>query len=154
MEESMERAIRAGDKVGVSYTGRFEDGNVFESSEGRPPLEFTVGAGQVIPGFDRAVVGMSVGEKKTLTVLPEDAYGPYQTEYVVDLPKEIFPADMQLAPGIEVQLLDKAGRPMPYPAKIVEILDAGVRLDLNHELAGRTLVFDIEIVSAKQEEEA
>ncbi len=149
----MERTIRAGDKVAVSYTGRLEDGSVFDSSEGRPQLEFTVGAGQIIPGFDRAVLGMIAGEKKTVTVLPEDGYGPYLAEYVVDLPKEIFPADMQLVPGTDVQLLDKAGRPMPYPARIVEILDAGVRLNLNHQLAGKTLVFDIEIVSAQQEEE-
>lgn len=140
----MTKAIAAGDTISVHYTGRLEDGDVFDSSEGRSPLKFTVGAGQLIRGFDDAVVGMVPGEKKTVTVSPEEGYGERREDHVVDFPKANIPADMNLEVGMVVQMSDQSGRPIPVI--VAEIGDDVVKMDVNHPLAGKTLSFDIEIV--------
>lgn len=140
----MTKAIAPGDTISVNYTGKFESGDLFDSSEGRDPLKFTVGAGQLIKGFDSAVVGMAVGEKKTVTVSPAEAYGERREDHVVDFPKANIPQDMQLEVGMIVEMSDQSGRPIPVI--VTEILDDVVKMDVNHPLAGKTLVFDIEIV--------
>jgi len=144
--EAMKKAIQSGDTVSVHYTGKLENGEVFDSSSGRRPLTFTVGCGQIIRGFDEAVVGMTAGEKKTVTIAPEMAYGPRQVELIVDIPKNTVPEDMELEKGMMIELIDPQGNKIP--AEVFEILDEVVKMDLNHFLAGKTLVFDIEIVEA------
>jgi len=139
----MSEAVKSGDTISVHYTGKFENDVVFDSSEGRTPLKFTVGKGQLIPGFDTAVAGMKVGEKKTVIIAPEDGYGPRMDERMMEMPKENVPENMDLKVGMAVQLTDQAGNPIP--AIIAELTDGAVKLDLNHPLAGKTLVFDIEI---------
>ncbi len=141
----MSRTIKEGDTISVHYTGRLENGEIFDSSQGRSPLNFTVGSGQLIKGFDHAVMGMAVGEKKTVTLLPADAYGERKEDLFVDLRKKYIPEGMDLAVGMVVELSD-GGQNM-IPAFVQEIHDEFVRMDLNHYLAGKVLVFDIEIVS-------
>lgn len=142
----MKKAIEAGDTVSVHYTGRVEKGEVFDSSKGRRPLTFTVGAGQIIRGFDEAVVGMLVGDTKTVTIPPEMGYGPRREELVVDIPKDTVPEGMELEKGMMIELVDPQGNKIP--AEVFEILDEVVKMDLNHFLAGKTLVFDIEVVES------
>lgn len=140
----MAETIKAGDTISVNYTGRFEDGQVFDSSEGREPLKFTVGAGQLIKGFDDAVVGLKTGDKTTVTVAPEDGYGQYREDLLVDIPKANVPEDLGVEVGKRFNLRDQSGRPVP--AVVVEITEEAVRMDANPPLAGKTLVFDIEVV--------
>lgn len=140
----MTKAIAPGDTISAHYTGRIENGDVFDSSEGRSPLKFTVGAGQLIKGFDDAVVGMAPGERKTVTIPPEEGYGERREDHVVDFPRANIPADMKLEIGMVLQMSDRSGRPIPVV--LTEIHDDVVKLDVNHPLAGKTLVFDIEIV--------
>ncbi|MBW2673839.1 MAG: peptidylprolyl isomerase [Deltaproteobacteria bacterium] len=140
----MTKATALGDTISVHYTGKLEGGDVFDSSEGREPLKFTVGAGQLVKGFDDAVVDMVPGEKKTVTVSPQEGYGERREDHVVDFPKANVPEDMTLEVGMIVQMSDQSGRPIPVI--VTEILEDVVKMDVNHPLAGKTLVFDIEIV--------
>lgn len=142
----MEKAIQSGDTISVHYTGKVENGDIFDSSSGRRPLTFTVGTGQIIRGFDEAVLGMAVGEAKSVTLAPEMAYGPRQVELIVDIPKDTVPEGMELEKGMMIELVDPQGNKIP--AEVFEILDEVVKMDLNHFLAGKTLVFDIEVVAA------
>ncbi len=135
---------KKGDKVKVHYTGKLTSGDQFDSSAGRSPLEFTVGAGQMIPGFDAAIPGMNIGEKKTIKIAPENAYGEKNEEAIIEFPKENIPADMKLEPGMKLQLRNESGQ--PFPVVVTEIKDEVIILDANHELAGKELVFDIELV--------
>lgn len=135
---------KKGDIVKVHYTGKLTSGDQFDSSEGRNPLEFKVGAGQMIPGFDQAIPGMNVGEKKTITISPSDAYGEKNKEAIIEFPKTNIPADMKLETGMKLQLRNEAGQPIPVV--VTEVKDETVILDANHELAGKELVFDIELV--------
>ncbi|MDB5223444.1 MAG: peptidylprolyl isomerase [Chitinophagaceae bacterium] len=139
----MEQA-KEGDVVRVHYTGKLTNGEQFDSSTGREPLEFTVGAGQMIKGFDDAMPGMAVGEKKTINILPGDAYGHKDEQAVIEFPKANIPADMKLEIGMQLQLRNEAGQ--PFPVTVAEIKDDVVVLDANHSLAGKELVFDIELV--------
>jgi len=147
----MRRAIQSGDTVSVHYTGKLENGEIFDSSSGRRPMTFTVGTGQIIRGFDEAVLGMAVGDRKTVTIAPEMAYGPRQLELIVDIPRNTVPEGMDLEKGMMIELVDPQGNRIP--AEVFEILDEVVKMDLNHFLAGKTLVFDIEIVSAGPEQD-
>jgi FKBP-type peptidyl-prolyl cis-trans isomerase 2 len=135
---------KKGDKVKVHYTGKLNSGEQFDSSAGRAPLEFTVGAGQMIAGFDAAIPGMVVGEKKTITIAPADGYGEKNEEAIIEFQKSNIPTDMKLEPGMKLQLRDEAGRPVPVV--VTEIKDEIIILDANHELAGKELIFDIELV--------
>ena len=139
----MTEAIKSGDTIAVDYTGKLEDGEVFDTSEGKTPLTFTVGAGMLIKGFDEAVVGMKKGESKTVTIPPEMGYGPRNEEAMVEIPRDQIPEDLPLQEGIQLQLQDPQGRPVP--AIVAEITDEMVKMDVNHFLAGKTLVFDITI---------
>ncbi len=133
-----------GDKVKVHYTGKLTNGEQFDSSAGREPLAFTVGAGQMIKGFDLAIPGMNVGDKKTINIGAADAYGERSDDAVIEFPKSNVPADMILTPGQKLTLSNEHGQPVPVV--VVEVKDDIIILDANHSLAGKELVFDIELV--------
>lgn len=133
-----------GDKVTVNYVGKLADGTIFDSTEGRQPLEFTVGAGAVIPGFERAVRGMSPGDSKSETLPANDAYGPHRGELVVDVERKDMPGDIELAVGQRLQLRTEEGQ--AAHVVVVGLSDDHVKLDGNHPLAGKELTFDIELV--------
>ena len=135
--------IKTGDTISVEYTGKFDSGETFDTSQGKAPLKFTVGAGQLIPGFDAAVISMLPGDKKTVTIEPEEGYGVHDPQRVTKMPRAGVPKDMEVKVGMAVQLADQAGNPIP--AMVMELTDEDVVLDLNHPLSGKTLVFDIEI---------
>lgn len=137
--------VKNGDNVKVHYTGKLVSGEQFDSSAGREPLEFVVGAGMMIKGFDAAMPGMAVGEKKTINIAPEDGYGPRNPQAIIEFPKSQVPADMKLEPGMPLTLSDQAGNPVPDV--VVEVQEEVIILDANHFLAGQELVFDIELVS-------
>lgn len=139
--------VKKGDQVSVHYTGKLTNGEQFDSSTGRDPLSFTVGAGQMIKGFDDAVLGMEVGEKKVVSISPKEAYGEKNDEAIIEFPKVNVPAEMALEVGMKLQLQDQSGR--PFPVVVSEIKDEVIVLDANHELAGKELVFDIELVEIK-----
>ena len=137
--------VKNGDKVKVHYHGRFTDGTTFDSSEGREPLEFTVGEGNVIKGFDDGVMGMSIGDKKTVSIQAGDAYGDKSEDMLVEFPREQFPPDMN--PEVGMQLNMTNGNGQVILVTIVEVKEDTVILDANHPLAGKDLIFDIELVS-------
>ncbi|WP_224996816.1 peptidylprolyl isomerase [Cesiribacter sp. SM1] len=132
-----------GDRVRVHYTGRLKDGNVFDSSKGREPLEFQVGGGMMIAGFDKAVNGMAVGDQKTVEIPSDEAYGARREEMVIDVPRQQVPEGVN--PQVGQQLaLNNGGQQVPVVVK--EVTDEKIVLDANHPLAGQDLVFDIELV--------
>lgn len=133
-----------GNTVKVHYTGKLEDGNIFDSSEGRDPIEFLIGAGNVIPGFEQAVIGMSSGESKTFTIPSDEAYGPYHDELVLAIAREQIPADMDVQVGQQLQVQNASGQVMPVI--VTDVSDGTVTLDANHPLAGEDLTFTIELV--------
>jgi peptidylprolyl isomerase len=135
---------KEGDVVRVHYTGKLTNGDQFDSSAGRDPLEFTVGAGQMIRGFDAAMPGMELGEKKTIRILPVDAYGEKDTQAIIEFPRENVPPDMQLETGMKLTLSNEHGQPVQVV--VTEIKPDVIVLDANHFLAGEELVFDIELV--------
>ena len=136
--------VKSGDKVKVHYTGKLTSGEQFDSSAGREPLEFTVGGGQMIKGFDAAMPGMSVGEKKTINIAAADGYGEKDPAAIIEFPLENVPEDMKLEKGMQLTLSDQNGN--PFPVVVAEVKEALVVLDANHFLAGEELVFDIELV--------
>ena len=136
--------VKVGDKVKVHYHGRLTDGSTFDSSEGREPLEFEVGSGQVIKGFDEGVTGMEVGQKKTIQIPVGDAYGPKDENMIVAFPKANFPEDLKPEVGMQLNMTNGSGQVIPVV--IVEVADENVILDANHPLAGQDLTFDIEVV--------
>ena len=142
------KQVKEGDVVKVHYTGKLVNGEQFDSSVGREPLEFTVGAGQMIKGFDDAMPGMNLGEKKTVNIAPEDAYGPRSEEAIIEFPKENIPADMKLEPGMPLTLSNQDGQPVPVI--VIEVKDDIIVLDANHFLAGQELIFDIELVEISE----
>lgn len=135
---------KKGDTVRVHYTGKLTTGEQFDSSAGREPLEFEVGAGMMIKGFDEAVLGMAVGDKKTITLQPSEAYGERFDEMIIEFPKANFPADLN--PEVGMQLMMNNGAGQQFPVTIAEVKEEVVVLDGNHMLAGKELVFDIEMV--------
>jgi peptidylprolyl isomerase len=132
-----------GNRVKVHYTGKLDDGSVFDSSEGREPLEFTVGEGQVIPGFEQGVVGMEPGDSKTLNIPSDEAYGPHRPEGVFEIERSEIPPSIPLEEGMRLQA-NQGGRTVELT--VVEIDESKVTLDGNHPLAGRDLTFDIQLV--------
>jgi FKBP-type peptidyl-prolyl cis-trans isomerase 2 len=137
--------VQKGDTVNVHYHGRLNDGTTFDSSEGREPLKFTAGSGQVIKGFDDAVMDMKPGDKKTVNIPVHEAYGERRDDMMMEYPKADFPAEMTPEIGMELQMGDDAGN--VFPVVIVEVNDDTVVLDANHPLAGKDLTFEIELVS-------
>lgn len=136
--------VKSGDKVKVHYHGKLRNGETFDSSQGREPLEFTVGGGQVIKGFDDGVMGMQVGDKRTVEIEVTDAYGEKNEDMVVEFPKEQFPPDMK--PEVGMQLMMNNGQGQSFPVVVKEVREDNVLLDANHPLAGEDLIFDIELV--------
>jgi FKBP-type peptidyl-prolyl cis-trans isomerase 2 len=136
--------VKEGDKVRVHYHGKLRNGETFDSSQGREPLEFTVGSGQVIKGFDEGVKGMNVGDKKTVEIAAQDAYGDKDQSNVFEFPKEQFPENITPEPGLQLAMSDGSGR--SFPVTVIEVKDDVVVFDANHQLAGEDLIFDIELV--------
>lgn len=133
-----------GDKVKVHYHGRLRSGETFDSSEGRDPLEFTVGAGQMIKGFDEGVKGMQVGDKKTVEIGADNAYGQREAGNLIEFPKDQFPPNMNPEPGMQLMLSNDQGQ--QFPVVVAEVKEESVVLDANHPLAGQDLIFDIEMM--------
>ncbi len=136
--------IEKGSKIKLHYTGTLEDGTVFDSSKDKEPLEFEVGAGQVILGFDEGVIGLKAGDKKTIHIPVEKAYGQYDETRIGEYPKENVPKDMELMVGAKMFLQSPDGG--VALATIKEIKEEVVVLDLNHPLAGKDLTFEVEII--------
>jgi FKBP-type peptidyl-prolyl cis-trans isomerase 2 len=135
---------KAGDTVKVHYTGRLADGTVFDSSDGSEPLEFTLGQGQIIPGFEQAVIGMRVGESKTVTIPVDQAYGPRRDDMVLEVGRDELPENLE--PEIGMQLQMNRGDGGIVIVTITEVSETMIKIDANHPLAGRDLRFDIELV--------
>ena len=138
--------VKKGDKVKLEYEGKLDSGEVFDSSshgEHQHLLEFEVGSGQVIPGFDKAVTGMKVGEEKEFKIKPEEAYGQVKEELVRDVPREVLPKEQEPKAGMVLMMQTPQGG---MPVKIVKVGDKSVTLDLNHPLAGKNLNFKIKLV--------
>lgn len=133
-----------GDTVKIHYTGTLEDGVQFDSSAGREPLEFTIGSGQVIPGFESAVTGMAVGDKKNVCIAPVDAYGERNEEMVQEVPRDVMPEDVELEIGMPLQAQGPDGQ--VFNLTVIGLGENSVHLDGNHPLAGKALAFDIELV--------
>lgn len=138
------KQAQKGDVVRVHYTGRLTDGEQFDSSVGREPLEFTVGAGQMIKGFDTGVEGMAIGEKKIINIPFAEGYGPRDEQAIIEFPLTQVPEGMKLEPGMQLQLQNQQG--YPVPVVVAEVKDDVVIFDANHSLAGKDLVFDVELV--------
>lgn len=138
-------AVKKGDKIKVDYTGTLEDGTVFDSSEKHgQPLEFEVGSGQLIKGFDEAVIGMEKGDEKEIKLQPEEAYGERKEELVRDVPKDQLPKEQEVKEG--TMLIVGLPNGMKMPVKVVEIQDDNVKIDFNHQLAGQVLNFKIKVI--------
>lgn len=133
------------DNISLHYKGTLNNGELFDSSEGRDPLSFEVGAGQVIPGFDKAVVGMAVEESKVFTIPADEAYGQVNEELVYEVPKSTIPADLNPTKGQRLVSNLEDGRQIPVT--ITNVTEETITLDANHPLAGQDLTFDIKIVS-------
>lgn len=140
----MADVIKDGDIIRVHYTGRLKDGDEFDSTRDRGPFVFVVGVGQVVKGFDQAVLGMKVGDKKTITLTPDLAYGQHQEQNLLEFSLASMPHLQSFKPGMQLKLPLQGGRAVS--ARVVEVTDKVIRLDANHPLAGKTLIFDLEIV--------
>ncbi|MEM6304677.1 MAG: peptidylprolyl isomerase [Pseudomonadota bacterium] len=140
----MGETVKAGDKIAIHYTGTLRDGSQFDSSEGRAPLEFTVGAGQIIAGLEAVLPGMAAGERKCVDIAADDAYGQVNPQLRQVIPREGIPPDIPLEVGTELQMQTPDGTPLPV--RVVAADAATVTLDANHALAGEDLRFDFEVV--------
>lgn len=136
--------VKKGDKIKVDYTGTLEDGSTFDSTAGKEPIEFEVGAGQLIKGFDEAVVGMKKGEEKDITITADQAYGDHREELIQKVPREQLPKDQE--PKKDMFLMVGLPNGQQFPAKIVDVTKDIVSIDMNHPLAGKNLKFKIKVV--------
>ncbi|MBS1303958.1 peptidylprolyl isomerase [Loktanella sp. SALINAS62] len=135
---------KQGDTVKIHYTGTLSDGTVFDSSEGRDPLEFAVGSGQIIPGLDAAITGMTPGDEKKVEIPADQAYGQVNEEARQDVPRADIPAEIPLEEGLQLQMQTPQGQAVPVT--VVGLTDDTVTLDANHPLAGKDLTFDVKLV--------
>jgi len=140
----MTRLAKEGDTVRVHYTGKLEDGNVFDSSIGREPLEFKIGASEVISGFEKAAVTLKPGEKKNFKIPPEEAYGEHDKNLVVEISEENLPDDLSPEVGMPLQLVNEEEEIVPVV--ISEVLENSLLVDANHPLAGKVLEFELELL--------
>ncbi len=138
---------QAGDTVKVHYTGTLEDGSIFDSSSGKDPLEFTLGEGNVIAGFDAAVTGMKVGETKTVTIPSSEAYGMRDANRIIEIPRSNIPQEIQLELGMQLQMQDTEGQ--VFIVTVVDIRGETIVVDANHPLVGKDLTFEITLVEIK-----
>ncbi len=136
--------VSEGKRVAVHYRGTLDDGEEFDSSDGREPLEIVVGSGQLIPGFEKALMGMAPGEEKTVTLEPDDAYGRYEDEFVIDGPRSPFPpGELHVGQSFTVQV----GKGEEAEARVVSFTKDRVKMDFDHPLAGKRLTFRLRVVS-------
>lgn len=140
----MTKTVKTGDTVMLHYTGKYKNGKVFDSSRKGNPIPVEVGAGEIIKGLENAVIGMQPGENKTVVVRPEEGFGNCDEKRLIEVPKKLFPENISPEKGTELQLVNKRGQ--AFNVVVVEILDKSIMLDANHPLAGKVLVFDIELV--------
>jgi len=143
-KEGEKTMVKKGDKVKVQYTGNLNDGTIFDKSKEEEPLEFTVGSGQVILGFDKVVEGMKLNEEKKVTIKPEDAYGKRDETAIREFPKSSLPENFKPEKGMVIRLQDQTGRAIP--GTIIDITENSITIDLNHPLAGKDLTFNIKVV--------
>lgn len=136
--------IKKGSKIKIHYTGSLDDGQVFDSSEGREPLEFVAGSGKVIKGFDAAVMGMKKDEEKEVKIKPEDAYGPRNEDLKQEIPRDKINVPGDLKPGVTLAVTAPDGQ--QFPVVVKDVVDDKVIIDLNHPLAGKNLNFKIKII--------
>ena len=136
--------VKKGDSVKVHYHGTLSDGTIFDSSTGLEPLEFEVGSGMVIAGFDEGVTGMFIGEKRSVNIPADQAYGQVQDEMIMEFPKTQFPSDMIPEIGLQLSMSNNEGQ--QFPVTIIEVKEEFVVLDANHPLAGKDLTFDLELI--------
>ena len=148
VDEESEATELIGDNkvVQMHYEGTLDDGTVFDSSEGRDPLEFIYGVGMLIPGLENEMEGLRVGERKTVRVAADDAYGPYMDEALQEIPLNQMPPDIDLEEGMQLVAQSPQG---PIPVTVLEIREETVVIDFNHPLAGEALTFDIEVVAIR-----
>jgi FKBP-type peptidyl-prolyl cis-trans isomerase 2 len=143
------KAVKKGDKVKVEYTGKLEDGTVFDSSDKHDaPLEFIVGSGQLIKGFDDALVGMQIGEEKEIKLEPKDAYGEYNPNLIKEMPRDCFPQDKEIEAGMVFVMNLQDGRKALI--RIAEVTEETITIDLNPPLAGKILLFKIKVVDISE----
>jgi peptidylprolyl isomerase len=135
---------KEGDRVKVHYSGFLEDGTIFDSSLKREPLEFTLGTGMVIPGFERAILGMGVGDDKTVQIVAADGYGIYNSDLIAEVPRSMLPLDITPEVGLQLNVRTRDGK--QKIVSIAEIKDESLVLDANHVLAGKDLIFEIKLV--------
>lgn len=137
------RKIQTGDTIKVNYTGKLEDGTIFDSSlnEGRTPLEVTIGGGQLITGFENALHNMEQNEKKVVEIEPEEGYGPYRSEMVFDIPKTQFPENVKVG-----DVLNSQSSMGPVTVTVLGVSEDSIKIDANHPLAGKKLIFELEIM--------
>lgn len=145
--ETVLKQAKHGDKVTVHFTGRLINGKIFDSSAGRAPLSVDLGSGQVIVGFEEAIIGMSEGESKTVTIPYDKAYGPHYEGQVVNFPSNRVPLNIEPEVGTQIKLQSKDGQ--PYVVRVTEVSKEHVTIDANLPLAGQDLVFDIKLISVK-----
>lgn len=135
--------VKTGDTIKIHYKGTFNDGSVFDSSEGRDPLQFQAGSGMVIKGFDEGVMGMKVGDKKSINIPAKEAYGEPNPDMIFDFDRSQIPADVPIEVG---GMLNMHNGQQEVPVKILEITETNIKMDANHPLAGKDLNFDLELV--------
>lgn len=135
---------RSGDKVKVHFTGKMEDGEIFATSQGHAPLEFQVGDGTVLPGVDRAIEGMKMGQSKTVTLTPDEGFGSPNESLILTVERTQFPEDFEPKEGMELQVPQPDGSVVFF--KILKVMSDHVQLDANHPLAGKTLTFELELL--------
>lgn len=139
--------VETGNTVKVHYTGKLENGQVFDSSANREPLEFVIGKGQMIPGFESGILGMALNEKKTIKIGANEAYGPVREELFFDVKKEQLPAEIK--PEIGMELVSKNQDGSEARVIVTEVKEDDITIDANHPLAGKDLTFDVEVIEIK-----
>jgi FKBP-type peptidyl-prolyl cis-trans isomerase 2 len=142
--------VKENNTVKVNYTGKLSDGQVFDSSEGKEPIEFTLGQGQLIPGFEKGLIDMKLNEKKTITIAKEDAYGEINNDLIQEVEKTQLPQDM--TPKVGMGLVSKSPDGQEMNLLVVEVKEESIVIDGNHPLAGKELIFDLEVVAIKETE--
>jgi len=135
---------KQGDTVKINYTGKLDDGTVFDTTKGREPLKFKIGEGKIIPGFEQGVIGMKPGESKSIKIPADKAYGPHRKEMVTSVPRTQFPPDIKPEVGQQLQIRQPNGQTIIV--SVSDVSESTVSLDANHPLAGKDLTFDLQLV--------